>query len=156
MSERIRVGSGPRRGLRLLASVAMLIAILACGRSRNDAEQESPEAPVTPPAAAPSEPSSEAATGPSCDVRSTFGQCWLFGDFDPGTVRTACGDVQGTYGEAGCPAGEIGRCELSEPTVHNPDRLRFYYPTPSAEGAQTVESARDDCENLLGGEWTSS
>lgn len=156
MSERIRARSGPRKGLRLLASVATLIAILACGRSRNDAPQEASEAPASPAVASPSEPAGEGATGPSCDLRSTFGQCWLFGDFDPATVRTACGDAQGTYGEAACPAGELGRCALSDPTVHNPDRLRFYYAAPSAEGTQTVESARDDCENLLGGEWTSS
>lgn len=124
------------RGLRLWASGAVLLSILACGgRSRDSASEPAPEPQVVTTPAAPA---------PHCDQRAVLGACAEF-PADSEYIQTlgaemaesVCGVGGGIFGHGACPAADrVGRC-TSQGTIHS------YYAT--GERSFTAQSAASAC-----------
>ena len=147
-----------KKTLRLVASVTLLISILACG----SADEDDPIAAEETAADPAGEPSEEGAGGDPlayefggyhCDLRTGLigrGSCE-----DPSVINLAlgielgeraCNNRQGVWGSGECPSeGRLGTCMTSGGA-----RTHYY----AAE--HTAESAESACRTFSLGTWTAA
>lgn len=128
--------------MKKLSTLALVLAIAACG-SKKDAAPGDKASPATAPAAA--KVAEPAAALLSC-TNPSGSQCTAFPDGDAGLVKQQCDMINGKLATAACvQKGRVGGCDLTG--MHK--RITYY---GGGDDNLTADSAKQDC-TAMSGSW---